>query len=99
VPPQMPPQAPTNELADKNYRVRRLFIKIDLDLYDDDGFLLTRGETEPLVVNEAEIPAGLIDFLKQRTELGKGFIPRPVPNAPGDTPQLRSVPKSTTDAG
>jgi hypothetical protein len=86
--------APTADpLADKNYRIRQLFIVLDLDVYDDNGFLLTRGQTDrdkPIVIPEAEFPAGLVALLVAKTDLARGFVVRP------DTPALVAPAPVTT---
>jgi len=70
------------ELADKNYRIRRLLVVLDIDLYDTDGMLISRGETDPIVLNEADVPGSLVGILTAVTQLGKGFAIRPVPADP-----------------
>jgi len=73
----------TEPLANKNYRVRRLLVVLEVDVYDDDGLLLNRGKSDEVVIPEAHFPTVLIELLGSMTGLSKGFVKRPLPS---DTP-------------
>lgn len=77
---QVAPQStPLSALADKNFRVRRLSIVADIDVYDADGFLIDRGPTNQIVIPEVAFTPELISFLTKATDLGRGFVARPAP--------------------
>jgi hypothetical protein len=72
------PQAiPATELEMQNYRIRRIEIVLDLDLYDDDGFLVRRGKTDMITVVEAQFPPTLVLAMKALTVMRRGFAMRP----------------------
>jgi hypothetical protein len=68
--PQAPPIDP---LAGQNYRVRRLVLKAELDVYTPDGVLIQRGLTDDLVLVEAEFPQAIIQYFLDKGMLKDGF--------------------------
>lgn len=77
------------ELADKNFRVRQIAITMNLDVYDDAGVLVERPTTNPIVLNEAQFPPVLVDYLTMATNLGRGFVRATAPVAPGNGNTLK----------
>jgi hypothetical protein len=78
----------TIPLAGQNYRVRRLFLKAELDVYTPDGVLVQRGLTDDLVLVEAEFPPAIMAYFIGQGMLAEGFktfkLPSPTPSpAPG----------------
>ena len=69
---------PVDPLANQNYRIRRLVLKLDLDIYDDGGFLINRGTTDDVILNEVEITQALAAQLAAKTSMTKGFFTRPL---------------------
>jgi len=68
----MPPE-PVN-LDNRNYRIRRLAVVIELDIYDDAGVLIDRGNTDPIAINEIEIDRNMALALMRKANLPRGFI-------------------------
>lgn len=68
-----PQAAPGDSLAGQNYRVRRLILKAELDVYDLDGVLVKRGLTDDLVLMEAEFPQPIMEYFIAKGMLKEGF--------------------------
>lgn len=70
---QLPPGVQPNPLEGKDYRVRRLILKAELDVYNPQGALENRGLTDDLVIPEAEFPPALVEYFVSRGILKDGF--------------------------
>lgn len=80
-----PVQVAQDPLLGRNYQVRRLIIKAEVDVYDNEGKLAQRGLTDDLVLTEAEFPNELIAYFMKTGRLKDGFKfyrpPEPTPPA------------------
>jgi hypothetical protein len=68
---------PPDPLAGKNYRVRRVLMQIEVDIYDNTGTLIERATTDTLVMLEADIPATFAAALADKTGMARGFAMLP----------------------
>lgn len=62
-----------NPLEGKDYRVRRLIIKAEIDIYTPNGVLQERGFTDDLVILEANFPQAIMAYFIQNGMLVDGF--------------------------
>jgi hypothetical protein len=81
-----PPQD-VDPLAGKNYRVRRLILKAELDVYTPDGVLIQRGLTDDLVLMEADFPQPIMEYFIAKGMLEEGFKTYKPPTPPAPPPQ------------
>jgi hypothetical protein len=69
-------EQPRDPLAGRNYRIRRIIIRLDVDVYDDQGFLLDRTVSDDIAMNEAAFPPQMVAALANATGMGRGFAQR-----------------------
>jgi len=83
-PPQQRVQQPqVDPFAGKSYRVRRIYVKLDVDIYDDSGRYKETVLTDPpVMIAESEFPDGFEKLVCSKADLPRGFSGTKKPNKP-----------------